>query len=201
VSATVGEIGGHPDRLRWNARYGREFTATFEPHPLAVRALSMRLPDGPVLELACGPSGSALQAATAGRRVIGVDVSDVALGLLAAEVRRRHLDDLVELVHADLAVYRPARTRYALVLCTGYWDRAVFAEAAGAVTGRGLIGWEAFTTDALRTHPGMPPQWCLQRGEPASLLPAGFEVLSEQDVHGCKRQLLARRKRVRDGRA
>jgi hypothetical protein len=161
----------------------------------------MRLPDGPVLELACGPSGSALQAAMAGRRVVAVDVSDVALGLLAEQARRRSLDSMIELVNADLAGYRPARARYALVLCTGYWDRAVFTEAAAAVAERGLIGWEAFTTEALRAHPGMPPQWCLQPGEPACLLPAGFEVLSEQDVRSCKRRLLARRKRVRDGRA
>jgi hypothetical protein len=161
----------------------------------------MRLPDGPVLELACGPSGSALQAAMAGRRITVVDVSEVALDLLAAQARRRRLDDSIELVNADLATFRPARARYALVLCTGYWDRAVFGKAATAVAERGLLGWEAFTIDALRTHPGMPQQWCLQRGEPSSLLPVGFEVLSEQDVQGSKRQLLARRKRVRDGRA
>jgi SAM-dependent methyltransferase len=201
VSASVGQLAGHPDRLRWNARYGRGFTATFQPHPLAVRALSMRLPDGPVLELACGPSGSALQAATAGRRVTAVDVSDVALGMLGAQARREHLSGLVELVNADLAGFRPAPGGYALVLCTGYWDRGVFTEAATAVAERGLIGWEAFTTEALRAHPTMPPRWCLQPGEPASLLPAGFEVLSQQDVPGCRRQLLARRKRGRDGRS
>ncbi len=196
VSASV----GHPDQLRWNARYGSGYTATFEPHPLAVRALSMRLPDGPVLELACGPSGSALLAATAGRHVTAVDVSDVALGLLAAESRRRHLGELVALVQADLLSWQPPRTAYALVLCTGYWDQQVFAAAATAVAERGLIGWEAFTTEALRAHPAMPPQWCLQPGEPASLLPAGFEVLSKQDVaDGVKRQLLARR--TRPGRA
>jgi SAM-dependent methyltransferase len=196
VSSGVGQLAGHPDRVRWNARYGRGFTASFDPHPLAVRALSMRLPVGPVLELACGPSGSALLAATAGRRVVAVDVSDVALALLAGQARRRGLGSMIELVDADLVRYRPAHARYALVLCTGYWDRAVFTEAAAAVAERGLIGWEAFSTDALRAHPGMPPEWCLQPGEPACLLPPGFEVLSQQDLNaGGKRQLLARRSR------
>lgn len=198
VSASVGKMADHPDRLRWNARYGSHFAATFEPHPLAVRALSLRLPDGPVLELACGPSGSALLAAVAGRRVTAVDVSDVALGLLAAEARRRRLDGVVSTVTADLASWQVGRAGYALVLCTGFWERAVFSKAAAAVAARGLIAWEAFTTAALRAHPRMPPQWCLQPGEPASLLPAGFEVLSQQDVPGNKRQLLARRKRGRE---
>jgi SAM-dependent methyltransferase len=160
----------------------------------------MRLPEGPVLELACGASGNALLAATAGRRVTAVDVSDVALGLLAAEVRRRRLGDLVEFVHADLTRWQPAQASYALVLCTGYWEQAVFAAAVTAVAADGLIGWEAFTTAALRVHPRMPEQWCLRQGEPASLLPASFEVLSQQDVGSSgKRQLLARRRR--SGRA
>lgn len=190
------ESARHADRLRWNARYDRGYTATFEPHPLAVRALSMRLPDGPVVELACGPSGSALLAAAAGRLVTAVDVSDVALGLLAAEARRRHLDSLVAIVQADLASWQAAPAGYALVLCTGFWERAVFIRAAAAVAARGLIAWEAFTTAALRAHPRMPEQWCLRPGEPASLLPAGFEVLSQQDVDSSgKRRLLARRRR------
>ena len=60
-----GGLAGHQDRMRWNARYGSDFEPSFEPHPLAVRALSLRLPDGPVADLACGPSGSALLAADA----------------------------------------------------------------------------------------------------------------------------------------
>jgi hypothetical protein len=53
----------HPDRLRWNARYASGFVPSFTPHPLAVRALAMDLPDGPVADLACGPSGTVLLAA------------------------------------------------------------------------------------------------------------------------------------------
>jgi hypothetical protein len=54
---------GHPDRIRWNARYASGFVPSFRPHPLAVRALAMDLPDGAVADLACGASGSALLAA------------------------------------------------------------------------------------------------------------------------------------------
>ena len=43
------------------------------------------LPDGPVADLACGASGTALLAAAHGRRVTAVDVSEVALGMLGAE--------------------------------------------------------------------------------------------------------------------
>jgi SAM-dependent methyltransferase len=191
----MGELAGHPDRVRWNARYGGGFTASFTPHPLAVRALSLGLPDGPVADLACGPSGSALVAAAAGRRVTAVDISEVALDLLAAEARRRGLGDLITLVHADLGEWRPAPGGYALVLGTGYWDRAVFAASAAAVAAGGALGWEAFTAAARAARPGLPAEWCLHPGEPASLLPAGFAVLSQDELpdseHGDRRRLLA----------
>jgi SAM-dependent methyltransferase len=191
------ELAGNPDRLRWNERYdsGRH-APSFAPHPLAELALGMPLIAGPVLDLACGASGSALLAAERGRRVVAVDVSEVALGLLAAEARRRHLGQLISVVQADLPTWQPASTEYALVLCTGYWDRAVFAVAAGLVAPGGLLAWQALTQAARRDHPRLPAEWCLAAGEPASLLPPGFEVVSQHDVGpepAVRRRLLARR--------
>lgn len=190
---------GHPDRRRWNARYadghaGGRADVPFGPHPLMERALALPPPPGPVLDLACGTSGGVLLAASTGRRATGVDVSDVALGLLDAEVHRRGLGDLVTLVHADLGVWRPAPSSYALVVGTGYWDRALFPVAAGAVATDGALAWEAFTTEARRDRPALPAEWCLGPDEPASLLPAGFTVLDVTEA-GAKRRLLATRRR------
>jgi len=190
------ELADHPDRLRWNARYGGGFVPSFTPHPLAVRALALALPPGAVLELACGPSGSALAAAEAGRPVTAVDAADVALGLLAAEASRRGLGGLIELVHADLATWRPEPDRYALVLCTGYWDRAAFVAAAQATKPGGALAWEAFTAAARLDRPQLPAEWCLGPGEPATLLPAGYDVLMIEPTdqeRGRKWQFLARR--------
>lgn len=190
-------LADHPDRLRWNGRYGPGFAAPFLPHPLAEQALSLGLPDGPVADLACGPSGSALLAAASGRQVTAVDISDVALGLLDREARRRGLAELIVVTQADLgALHLPPR-HYALVLSTGFWDPVVFARAAEAVAPGGLLGWEAFTVAALMARPGLRADWCLAPGEPASLLPAGFTVVDTRDLpdneRGTKRRLLARR--------
>jgi SAM-dependent methyltransferase len=188
------DLARHPDRLRWNARYEGGSGSSFDAHPLAVRALSLPLPDGPVADLACGPSGSALLAAARGRRVTAVDVSEVALDRLAQEAGCRGLGGLITLVQADLATWRPRPGSYALVLCTGFWDRAVFAAAAGAVAAGGALGWEALTAAARRDRAGLSPEWCLEPGEPASLLPAGFAVLDQHDApDGRRRLLLARR--------
>jgi SAM-dependent methyltransferase len=184
---------GHPDRLRWNARYAEGHAPSFTPHPLAVRALALGLPDGTVADLACGPSGAALLAAAGGRQVMAVDVSDVALTMLGDEAGRRGLGSLITLVQADLSAWRARARSYALVLCTGFWERAVFAAAAEAVADGGLLAWEALTLPARRARPALPPDWCLAPGEPAALLPAGFTVLDQHDVPGERRQLLARR--------
>ena len=191
--------GGHPDRVRWNARYAAGPAPSFTAHPLAVWALSAgppdgRLPDGPVADLACGPSGSALLAAAHGRRVTAVDVSEVALRMLGDEASRRGLGGLITLVHADLSAWEPEPCSYALVLCTGFWDPAVFAAAAGAVAGGGVLAWEALTAEARRARPGLPAEWCLAPGQPASLLPPGFTLVDQSDLPGReRRQLLARR--------
>ncbi len=193
-----GGLAGNADRLRWNAKYSGGFVPSFAPHPLAVRALAMDGPAGPMLDLACGASGSALHAAAAGRFVTAVDVSDVALGLLAAAAERRGLSARISLVQADLATFVPHPLAYALVLCAGFWDRGVFAVAVRAVAPGGLIGWEALTADAMRLRPGLPPGWCVTGDEPASLLPAGFGLSDQHDIaaeHGAKRLMLARRGR------
>jgi len=186
--------GGHPDRARWNARYAAGPAPSFTAHPLAVRALSAGLPGGPVADLACGPSGSALMAAAHGRRVTAVDVSEVALRMLGDEASRRGLGGLITLVHADLSAWAPEPCSYALVLGTGFWNPAVFTAAAGAVAGGGLLAWEALTAEARRVRPALPAEWCLAPGEPASLLPPGFTLIDQSDLPGReRRRLLARR--------
>ena len=197
-SAGAGPVpGDQPDRVRWNARYAAGFASSFTPHPLAIRSLTLDPPAGPVADLACGPSGTALLAAAHGRHVTAVDVSEVALGLLGVEARRRGLGDLITLVHADLSAWQPEPRSYALVLCTGFWATAVFTAAVGAVAEGGLLAWEAFTPEARLSRPSLPPEWCLAPGEPGSLLPPGFTVLDQSDVPGperpLRRQMLARR--------
>jgi SAM-dependent methyltransferase len=192
--------GDHPDRIRWNAKYGAGFVPSFRPNPLAVRALALVLPDGPVADLACGPSGAALLAAEQGRRVTAVDVSEVALGLLGAEAERRGLGHLITLVHSDLSGWAPEPRSHALVLATGFWDANVFRTAAGAVADGGLLAWEALTAAARGRHPGLPPEFCVGPGEPASLLPPGFGVLDQSEVPGRDRRLLLARLLRRPGR-
>ena len=123
----------------------------------------------------------------------------MALDLLAAAARRDGVADLITLVHADLRTWQPVPGQYALVLCTGYWDRAVFGPAARAVAPGGVLAWEAYPAAARARKPSLRPEWCLAPAEPASLLPPGFQVTEPpnglKSEHAVRRSLLARRLR------
>ncbi|WP_433407957.1 class I SAM-dependent methyltransferase [Saccharomonospora azurea] len=160
------------DAARWNARYAGH-PPTFEPHPLVSEALAAGPPDGPVLELACGRSGSALALARHGYRVLAVDVSDVALRQLRAEARRRGLAARVWCVQADLRTFVPARGAFALVLATLFWDPGAYRLARQAVAPGGLLAWEALAlTEDGRTRYRARP------GELTAALDESWDVLS-----------------------
>lgn len=97
-------LADHPDRIRWNAKYecADPTEAVFAPISWLGDVLQFGVPEGPVLELACGRSGTALGLAAAGRCVTAIDVSDTALVQLELEATRRELADRLTLVHADL---------------------------------------------------------------------------------------------------
>ncbi len=189
----------HPDRLKWNARYQEpKRLQSRDTCPLFDRATSEGIPDGPVLELACGISGQALALAETGRDVLAVDISDEALKRLASAATARGLESRLELAQADLNVWRPpAGQDYALVFCVMYWEEVVFDYAWTAVAEGGLLAWQGFTLDHLRYRPSQKRDWCLKSGEPASRLPEGlFTVLHEEDVdegHRVIRRMVARR--------
>ena len=180
------------DRERWNARYRGGDPPSFRVHPVVARALAHGFPAGVTADLACGASGSALRLAGTGRRVLAVDIAGAGLVLLDGEARRRGLRSLLNPVQADLAGWPAREQTLALVVCTGFWDRGVFAAAVRATAPGGLIAWEAFTAAILADRPSFPERWCLRDGEPAALLPPGFTVLEQQEVPGRRRRLIAR---------
>lgn len=181
------------DREKWNEKWSAA-RAGFAPHPLAEAALAAGIPEGEVLELAAGPSGIALRLAAAGRKVLAVDVSDVALRQLEEEAAKRGLADDIHVLCADLETWTPPADAYALVIALRYWDPAVFAAAAAAVEPGGLLAWETFTLAERRYRPTFSERFCLGPDEP--VLPAGFTELVRADLddgRAATRRLLARR--------
>lgn len=171
----------HPDRRRWNARYRDAPPPEFDPHPLVAEAARAGFPAGPVLELACGRSGSALALAASGRDVLAVDVSDLALSQLVAEAERRGLPERITTVVADVPSYRAGSEQFALVLATHYWDEAAFGSGCAAVMDGGLIGWEALVRRSGVDRASARP-WEIEPGGLSARLPPGFEVFDERTI-------------------
>jgi hypothetical protein len=188
----------HPDRIKWNDRFSNpKGQWTLEPSELSLRAMAEGIPDGPVLELACGISGNALNLAQVGREILAVDISDVALGQLQVSAEKRHIASHLTCIQADLNVWRPPESlAYALVIGVMYWEAAVFDYACKAVAKNGLIAWQGFSLDQLNYRPSQKAAWCFKPGEPATRLPDTFEVLYEEDIddgHRAIRRMIARK--------
>jgi hypothetical protein len=116
--------------------------------------------------------------AKAGRHVVAVDISDVALSQLSAEAKRRGIAADIEFVLADTASYDPGEKRFALVLASYFWDGTAFAAACRAVTPGGLLGWEALAYRSPDERPHLP--WRIPHGGLSARLPRRFTVLDER---------------------
>lgn len=189
-------LANHPDKIKWNEKYSRVFRKEFIPHPILESIKNLSLPSAPVLELACGLSGNVLELASLGYRVLAVDISDVALDLLANQLKEKQLEPRVSLLVEDLNNWQAPKETFSLVLGLKYWDRKCFLTACQTVIKGGIIAWETFNKKHLCYHPHFHPEWCLEKGEPANLLTSDFEILIEQDFDNgfsSTHRLIARR--------
>lgn len=190
-------LADHPDRIRWNAKYecADPTEAVFAPISWLGDVLQFGVPEGPVLELACGRSGTALGLAAAGRCVTAIDVSDTALVQLELEATRRELADRLTLVHADLCSWQSGDGRFALVLCRLSWHPPTFRQACEAVAPGGVVAWEAWRRPIDVARDTRRAEWCLKPGQPESELPAGFTVIRVVDTDGSEpsRRIIAQR--------
>jgi len=194
------DLENHPDRLKWNARYlDPKPSLVFGSAPIYDLIHSVGLADGPILELACGMSSIALDFAAEGRDVCVVDISDIALDRLTRMAHARRLSDKLQCVQADLNTWQPPEGRaFALVVCVMYWERGVFDYAWPLVAHQGMLAWQGFTMEHLRYRSSQNPAWCLDEGEPFSILPGDqFEIQYEKDIdegHRVIRRMIAKRR-------
>ncbi len=195
---TRSPFDSHPDRVKWNDRFSNpKGFWTLGSSGLLKRVLAEGIPEGQVLELACGISGNALALARADRDVLAVDVSDVALEQVYKEAEKQETASHLTCIQADLNTWRPPVSQtYALIICVMYWEEAVFDYALKAVADDGLIAWQGFSLDQLRYRPSQKAAWCFKAGEPAARMPETFTVLYEEDIddgHRAIRRMIARK--------
>ena len=161
------------DRLRWNERYSAE-AYDLSPAPW-LRAMEVSLREHPpgarALDIACGPGRHAIYLAELGFAVDALDISDVGLAHLNAELERRRLAGQplavtprqVDLERASLPV-----DAYDLILDAHYLERPLFTAMRHALrpgAGRLIIHTFLFTPGGPITSRLGNPAFALQPGE------------------------------------
>lgn len=138
-----------------------------------------RLPKGRALDVAMGYGRHALYLAAAGWEVDGVERDAEAIAACREEARRRGLS--INVIEADLDVYRLPASTYDLVTCFYFLDRALIPQIRDALKPGGVIVYETFGIENQRRF-GTPrrAEFCLQPNELLTLF-EGFLVMDVRE--------------------
>ncbi len=149
------------DALRWNRRYREDVRyATFlEPRPFLVKNAAHLPHSGLALDAAMGMGGNAAFLLQRGLRVVGVDISSVAV-----RQARQRLPGLMAVV-ADLANFYLPPERFDLILNFYYLQRDLWAAYRRALRPGGVLVFETLTLEMMTLQPEIDPAFLLQPGE------------------------------------
>ncbi len=171
----------------WDARYRSEpYPSGVEPTAFLEEVLPL-LPRDRALDLATGSGRNAAFLAANGWRVVGVDASRVALESAAALASERGIPVQrisaqaiprppkapgVLLVEADLEGAVLPASQFDLVVCCQYLQRSLFDAMERTLRPGGVLIFETYTLDQLRSGRGpVNPDHLLRPGELLTLFP------------------------------
>jgi len=148
------------DAGRWNARYQQGWHSN-EPKPREVllRAAQLFQPASLVLDLAMGMGFNARWLIQNGFRVVGVDVSSVAV-----QSAKRQNQDLMAFV-GDLCEYHFPPAVFSAAINFYFLDRNVLGNLHRILKPDGFAVIETLTTDMLEIRPELPGDFLLHAGE------------------------------------
>ena len=158
------------DAGRWNARYQQGWhSGAPQPREVLLRAAKLFHPDGLVLDLAMGMGANACWLLQNGFRVVGVDVSSVAV-----QFAKRQSQDLMAFI-GDLGEYHFPPAVFSAVLNFYFLDRSVLSDLSRILIPNGFAVVETLTVDMLEIKPELPGEFLLQAGELRDLF-SGWRV-------------------------
>lgn len=162
------------DAGRWNARYREGFFGQ-KPKPRAIldRALPYLRPNGLILDLAMGLGGNACWLVQRGFRVMGVDISSVAVAQAKADCPQ------LMAVIADLVEFHFPDHCFDAVLNFYFLDRNLLHDLARILRPGGIAVVETLTVDMRQIRPDLPEENLLQKGELQTFF-AGWDILYRQ---------------------
>lgn len=154
------------ERTRWDDRYqdNERWRADHLPFPWLVER-TPPVQNGLALDIACGLGHNALWLARQGYRVLGVDISLVALkrGLKAA--RSQNLDGQALFALVDMDHFRPPKAGFDLICVIRFLSRDLFPAIASALKPGGLLLCATLNWRYTKASPETPAVYLLSPGE------------------------------------
>jgi tellurite methyltransferase len=148
------------DAQRWNARYQQdEFRTPGSPRPYLVQNAGYLPEQGVALDVAMGRGNNTGFLLERGLRVIGVDISQVAVS--SAKTRFPSLMALV----ADLTCFHIPQRYFDLIINFYFLQRDLWPVYKRALRLGGILVFESLTLNMLERHPDIDPDYLLAPGE------------------------------------
>ena len=148
------------DANRWNLRYQADPRNSFElPRALLVEHNDLLPSHGLALDIAMGLGGNARFLIQRGLRVIGVDVSYIAVRKATSE-----LPTLMAVV-ADLEQFFIPPNTFDVIINFLYLQRNLWIPIVHGLKKGGVLFIECLTEDMLSIHPEINPAYLLKPGE------------------------------------
>jgi len=160
------------DARRWNKRYQQdEFSTPGSPRPYLIQNADYIPEQGLALDVAMGRGNNTGFLLERGLRVIGIDISEVAVCCA-----KTHFPTLMALV-ADLTCFNIPQHYFDLIINFYYLQRDLWQVYKRALRVGGILVFESLTLDMLELDPDIDPNYLLAPGE----LRSGFHDMQILD--------------------
>ncbi len=166
------------DRQLWDEKWS-ETGATREVSDV-LRQFRHHLGSGTALDVACGLGQNSVWLARQGYRVLGVDVSPVALADARRLMQKAELDGKVLFAQVDLDEWRPAPDSVDLLCVLRFLDRGLIPYLQLAVRPGGLAIYSTRHVGLLQRRPEANREYLLNPAELPELF-AAWRVLEHSE--------------------
>ena len=178
------------DKERWDKKWALAGDESFLPHPLLTSNAGY-LTGGEALDLACGRGQNAIWLGRMGYRVLGVDISQVALQAARAAAADQGLSDRVRFQQADLDAWLPPPDSFDLICVFRFLERKLFGPIRDGLRPGGLVYYSTRHLGALARHPSATEAYLLRPGELAAVFSDWQLLYDRQGVDDA--ELIARK--------
>ncbi len=162
------------DASRWNARYRERGLGKWsEPRDLLVRFQTLISPGALVLDMAMGLGANARFLSERGCRVVGVDISK-----LAVQIAKQNCDSIMSFIGDSKSIMFPLST-FDAILNFYYLDRKLFELYRKALKSGGVLILE--TPSEVADSKMFPEEYLLTRNELLQIFPS-WDILYRNRV-------------------